>query len=45
MNIDKLVELFQEIRTKYPSPEITNQDILKMMELKIRLENRAMGLN
>lgn len=41
MKIDKLIEIFQKIRADYPSTNISNQDILKLMELKIRLENRA----
>ena len=41
MKIDKLIEIFQKIRTDYPSESVTNQDILKLMELKIRLENRS----
>ena len=43
MNINKLVEIFKSIRLKYSDPDITNQDILKMMELKMRLEAKASG--
>lgn len=42
MEIEKVVEMLQEIKQLYPS--LSNDEVLKIMDLKIKLENRARGI-
>ena len=47
MKIIKLVEMFikikQELGEQFPNANISDENILKLMELKIRLEDRSSG--
>lgn len=42
MKISKLIEVFVALKAQYS--QVSDENILKMMELKILLENRSRGI-